>query len=91
MRYRRFALGTHNVHVQVRKPRSDGQSHTNHTVGIHSGTVQVVEQASMFVVVGNKPKLSPGPVICQHKLVQLYGTSQIEEKRLPETIALVVL
>jgi hypothetical protein len=60
-------LCSHNVHVQMCQTRSDGQSHADHAVGIHRVPAQEIEEGAVLVVVGNKPQLSPRPVIYKYK------------------------
>jgi len=59
----RFALCAQNLHVQVSESSGDRQGHSNHSRRVHGGTVQVVEEGAVLVVIGHQPQLSPSSIV----------------------------
>ena len=51
------------LHVEVRQAAGHRQRQLDHALHRHRASVQVVEQGSLLVVLGDKPELSPRPII----------------------------
>lgn len=79
------ALRADDLHVQVGQPAGHRQRQPHHARHRHRPPVQVVKQGPLLVVLGDKPQLSPRPIIYpeKNKIIWLYETKNEPGKAFP--------
>lgn len=56
----RFALGAKDLHVEMRQPAGDGESHAEAAGSIQSAELEVVVQGAHLLEVSDQPQLGAG-------------------------------
>lgn len=56
----RFALGAKDLHVEMRQPTGDGESHAEAAGSIQSAELEVVVQGAHLLEVSDQPQLGAG-------------------------------